>query len=186
MGLRQLCQHLAVANVETLHKESLEQGVQQGFVLLRVLLRGVGQQLVRTPGVGKHGDAFVVDRQTGAGRCGLHLCAACTHRLGAAEAVFVEGLVRPALRWRLRDQLHRMPAQLNLHARLALGQLAACGVQVRFADPAPGADQVEVDVDLYRGNWHGRHQATLRRKPWLPPLRLGEKPLAASDSSTVS
>ena len=112
--------------------------------------------------------------------------AARTHGVRAAEPVLVKRLVRPALRRRLGDQLRRMPAQLNLHTGLALGQLAACGVQVCFADPAPGADQVEIDVDLHRGGGCHRHQAALRKKPWLPPLRLGEKPLAASDSSTVS
>lgn len=31
-----------------------------------------------------------------------------------------------------------------------------------------------------------RAQNVLRRKPWLPPLRLGAKPFACRDSSTVS
>ena len=114
------------------------------------------------------------------------IAAARTHGVRAAEPVLVKRLVRPALRRRLGDQLRRMPAQLNLHTGLALGQLAACGVQVRFANPAPGADQVEIDINLHRGAWDDGHQAALRKKPWLPPLRLGEKPLAASDSSTVS
>ena len=67
MGLRQRRQHQVTANVQALHKESHEQGIQQGFVLVGVLLRRKGQQAVCTPGVGKNGDALVVNRETGTG-----------------------------------------------------------------------------------------------------------------------
>ena len=49
-----------------------------------------------------------------------------------------------------------------------------------------GAPQAGEDEHAGPGQGTAGPQACLRRKPWLPPLRLGAKPLAASDSSTVS